>query len=63
MCEYCLRSGYHRPGCPNEPAPKVVTTCFNCGEDIYEGDECYDLPNGKWCTKCIEDSRITAEVD
>jgi hypothetical protein len=62
MCELC----HHSPclsGCPNEPGPRAVYTCANCGDDIYEGDDVFDISGEHWCEACIDDCRHTAEFE
>lgn len=44
--------------------PKAVYACAWCGEDICDGDEYYELPNGDIvCADCIADCKHTAEAD
>lgn len=60
MCEYC-QTYPHRAGCPNY-APKVVYTCDNCEEPIYEGDTYYHLANDLClCEDCVDTAKTTAE--
>lgn len=40
MCEYCNSSGKHHSSCPLADSPKVVYQCYECGFEIYEGDDC-----------------------
>lgn len=60
MCDICLKSPCH-PRCPNAPAPIAVFVCAGCGEDIYEGDDYWDLLGEQFCSDCIENSRRVAE--
>ena len=34
MCEYCMSSGGHAPGCPNGDPPSDYTRCAECGDEI-----------------------------
>ena len=43
---------------PPEDKRRVACSCAICDEDIYEGDDYYDIPMlGKCCTICIDDAR------
>ena len=42
---------------------EVYCHCDRCGQEIYVGEECYDI-NGEYiCEKCISRHRITAGED
>jgi predicted RNA-binding Zn-ribbon protein involved in translation (DUF1610 family) len=43
------------------PEPVAVCQCALCGEDIYEGETCYELGLDFYCENCIEDCKRTAE--
>lgn len=59
MCEVCGK--FNCPsGCPNAPEPIAVFVCSGCGDDIYEGDDYYDIMGEQFCQDCIDDSRHTA---
>jgi hypothetical protein len=62
MCDFCRQTPCH-PRCPNAPKPPVVYRCCQCGGEIYEGDEFYDINGEKWCEECVHDCRSTAELD
>ena len=62
MCEICGQ--FICPSrCPNAPDPPVFAECFECGADILEGDDYYDIGGNCYCVDCIYESRKTAEVD
>lgn len=62
MCEICLQSPCH-PRCPNAQDPPVVCLCCQCGNEIYEGDEVYDINDEKWCEFCVKECCHIAELD
>ena len=62
MCEICRRSICHQ-SCPNASEPEAVFICAECGEDICEGDEYYDVLGEQFCETCIEKFRRVAEYD
>lgn len=62
MCEICLQSPCH-PRCPNAQDPPVVCPCCQCGNEIYEGDEVYDINDEKWCESCVKECCHIAELD
>lgn len=44
-----------RNGCPDgklEPKDKVYCQCTLCSEDIYHGDEAYDISGETLCREC-----------
>ena len=53
MCELCLCSGGHVPGCPYYESPypterrRSVFVCRICGKAIYHGDEVLDIAGGE----------------
>lgn len=60
MCDICKQ--FHCPAaCPNAPEPKSVFICSGCGENIYEGDEYYDLMGEQFCRDCIDGARKEAK--
>lgn len=61
MCEICRRIPC-LPGCPNAPI-RTVFICSGCGDDIFEGDDYWDIMGEQFCEKCIEDSRREAIYD
>lgn len=58
MCEVCGCSGGHLSGCPEGPGPKVIHTCKFCGDDIVEGEECYELDGEYWHEDCFGDAAL-----
>ena len=60
MCEICHRTPCH-PRCPNADEPAVVCLCANCGDEIHEGDEVYNINDELWCENCVRDCHCTAE--
>ena len=61
-CEYCGRFP-HLPGCPLEEDPPIFDYCEACGEEIYDGDEYYEIGGHKFCEACVSGGYRTAEVD
>ena len=51
MCEIC---GYTPclPACPNSDEAKPIHHCQKCGDDLYEGDVCYDVDGDIYCEDC-----------
>ena len=47
-------------GYEDDNAPPVVFTCNDCGDDICEGDDYYDIDDNPVCPDCIEKLRRTA---
>lgn len=35
--------------------PKVITTCYHCGEPIHEGEDYYDIHNEVIHEDCLRD--------
>lgn len=62
MCEYC-RQFPHDPRCPEAPTPPVFAECEDCGTEIYEGDEYYEIAGQNFCEACVRGGYRTAEVD
>lgn len=44
--------------------PDLFSKCYNCGTEIFDGDEYYELDfvGGNWCLDCIDEMKRTAEV-
>jgi len=76
MCTVCRSLTTCYQGCPNAPEPRKVCTCGKCNDDIVEGDEYYQTPDGEaLCGDCADGmttcellaymgcERVTAEVD
>ena len=50
-----------RPVEPPEPA--IVMECDNCGDEIREGDDFFDVPGaGRFCENCMAGWKLTAEL-
>ena len=62
MCEECRQSPCH-PRCPNAPEPRAIFVCSGCGQDIYEGEDYWDILGEQFCENCIDESRRVAEYD
>lgn len=62
MCEYC-RQHPCPAACPNAPAPLVFAKCSECGNEILDGEDYYDIDGDFYCEDCIEERRKTAEVE
>ena len=62
MCDICWSTPCN-PRCPNAPEPPVVFTCWNCGAEIYAGDDVYEINGEHWCENCIDDAHSYAEVE
>lgn len=60
MCNECHQNPCH-PRCPNAEEKAVVYYCGQCGFEIYEGDNFYDINTEIWCGSCIEDCKHIAE--
>jgi hypothetical protein len=41
----------------------VVFTCWNCGGEIHEGDDVYDINGEHWCEECIDNAHGYAELE
>ena len=65
MCDICGAGGFFcTTNCPqNDSGSIVVCLCAQCGNEIYEGDDIYDINDEKWCEKCVDECRCTAELD
>lgn len=63
MCQICGRF-YCPSGCPNapEPEPEVFARCDACDDEIYDGEDYYEIGDCKYCEACVEYGRKTAEV-
>lgn len=62
MCEHC-HCIPHLQGCPMEPEPPSVFICSGCGENIYDGDEYFDIMGEQFCESCMREARGIAEYD
>lgn len=54
-CEECGRMNGHHPRCPNNPDPAIVAVCDLCEEEIHEGEDYYDSPDGVVCENCADE--------
>ena len=61
MCDICWQTPCHNR-CPNTDV-HYVCKCVNCGNEIYDGDVCYDINGEIWCEDCITDCRTFASED
>ena len=48
---------------PEEKIRKVCCECSACGEEICEGDDCYEILGLTICESCIDDSHGYAELE
>lgn len=62
-CEHCGCYGYHLSGCPLAPEPPIYSKCEACGEEIYDGDEYYEIDGHDYCEACVCGGYKTAEID
>lgn len=62
MCDVCWKTPCD-PRCPNAPEPKKFGKCNECGYDIYEGDDYYEINGETYCEACICSFLRIAEVD
>ena len=61
MCSECLQTPCH-PRCPNAPEQPIYAECDECGDTIYEGNECYEIGDHTFCVSCVENGYKIAEV-
>ena len=63
MCMECLKSPCD-PRCPNAPDQEeiVVFECSRCGRKIFDGEDCWNIDDEKWCECCIDNARQTARA-
>lgn len=62
MCDICFQFPCH-PRCPNAPDPPAVFVCSGCGDDIYVGQDYWDILGEQFCEHCIDRARGVAEYD
>ncbi len=62
MCKECGFFKCH-PRCPNAPEPPIFDHCEECGCEIYDGDEYYEIDGKRYCEACIYSFLKIAEVD
>ena len=62
MCDICHRNPC-AGGCPNAPDPPIFAKCSECGYDILEGEEYYEIINEPICEECVWKARKIAEVE
>jgi hypothetical protein len=64
MCSICLQYPCD-VRCPNaRPNHKrVIKICYECGEEIDEGEEYYALNGEDWCVPCVKDGLTIAEIE
>ena len=39
---------------------EAVDFCSECNQDIFAGEEYYEIGNDSYCERCIENSKATA---
>ena len=61
-CDICLQLPCH-PRCPNAAGPPAVYICSGCGQDIYDGEDCWFIMGEQFCERCIDNARGVAEFD
>lgn len=61
-CEYC-RQFPHHPRCPMADEPPIFDHCHECGYEIYDGDEYYEIDGKNYCEACVGSCLRTAEVE
>lgn len=49
-----------RPLDSPEPEARISTACECCGDNIYEGEECYHIDDNWYCTDCVRFGLTTA---
>ena len=59
MCELC-RQHPCSSRCPNAPDPPAVFICSGCGQEIYEGEDYWDIMGEQFCEDCIDEARRIA---
>lgn len=60
MCEICGMS-ICPSRCPNSDEPPVYARCDNCGGEIRDGEEYYQVGEHNYCEECVQYK--TAEVE
>lgn len=43
---------------PDPKEPKIVERCYACGNELYEGEECYYIDNEYYCEHCIHEAKV-----
>nr|DAQ30144.1 MAG TPA: 50S ribosomal subunit [Caudoviricetes sp.] len=41
---------------------KATYRCFDCGEDIYFDEDCWEIDGRVYCKACIEARRLSAPM-
>ena len=59
MCIDCRQTPCH-PRCPNAPDPRTVFICSGCGQEIYEGDDFWDILGEQFCEDCVDGAKREA---
>lgn len=62
MCDVCYKQPCD-PRCPNAPEAQSVFVCSGCGDNIYDGDDYWDVMGEQWCKECIESMKGVAVYD
>ncbi len=60
MCEICHRFPC-LSRCPNAEEA-VAAKCYECGRDIYEGEDAYKIGDEIFCEDCVKYGRFVAEA-
>lgn len=53
-CDICGRGSGHENGCPYQDDDYSVFECEECGEEIFESDEYFEVDGAKLCKDCFE---------
>lgn len=60
----CYKGCSECTGCGACSEPKVAFNCDWCGDEIYLGDDYYDIAGDKVCEDCLNNEvKHTAEID
>lgn len=62
MCDICHQVPCP-PRCPNAPDPVPVFICSGGRNEIYEGDDYWDLFGEQFCEECIREASRVAEYE
>lgn len=62
MCDICWSTPC-LSRCPNAPEPElaVFAECDNCGEDILDGEDYYEVGDMKFCELCVHCKQAVVE--
>ena len=62
MCDICLKWPCDAR-CPHALDPPSVFVCSGCGDNIYDGQDYWDIMGEQFCEHCIDESKKVAEYD